>query len=246
MKKKVRTGQLLIVLFSVGLYCAEWMALQRLALPYTLLVGIGILFLDLFLISPLKAATAAVCISAFTPQPCTCNCVRLGFSRALFYKSVMLRITIWRKRLIRYTVFLAPSAMLFVISEQLHNRRSYLYSMPFFTFGIGIVGWALLILGVICIEIRLLRYKSAWYLLPFCKSATEAIRASKTVSIGCMEDIVHQTVSRPITNFTFAQWVMHQIGRSRHAYNFTEFTNTDMGTDSAHTLLDGGTHYERA
>ncbi len=248
MKDTARIEAIVLSLVALLLYAAQIVVFYQTALPYSLLATLGILFLDLFLWSPLKAGCAAVCYFTAIENSDTPSFLRYGFSQELFYKAVTLRATIWRKRTMRYALLFLPSAYLCIISERYFEASSAMHNTQIVGFIGYVCAWSLLIIGIVCVEIRLLRYQSAWYLLPVCQNAAEAIRASKTLSICHLEDIVHLTITHPFlcVHSSFAQWVVSQIQQSRHAYNFTENTNTVTGTRNAHTLSDGGNKYERA
>jgi len=247
-KDTARIGAIVLSVVALLLYVAQAVVFYQTALPYSLLATLGILFLDLFIWSPIKAGCAAVCYYTTLQNNNVSNFLRYGFSRDLFYKAVTLRAAIWRKRAVRYALLFFPSAFLFIISEKYFEEQSAMHNTQI----IGLIGYvcacAFLIVGIFCTEIRLLRYQSAWYLLPVCKSTKEAILASKTLSICHLEDLVYLTITHPFSFVSpaFAQWVTSQIQQSRHAYNFNENTNTDTGTKNARTLSDGGNEYERA
>ncbi len=246
-KNTVRVGQGTLVTLALMLYFAEIIILEQTTLPYTLLASLGVVIIDLFLWSPIRAGTAAVCWRIANQENCERGFLHYGFSPNIYGKAVILRVWIWKKRVVQYTVFLLPSAFLSVLSKQLYETALPEHAQILgLMFHVG--AWLFLLFGIVFIEIRLLRYKAAWYLLPLCQSVKEAIKASKSLSICCVEDILLLSLSHPFlfVDLSFASWVTTQTRRSRHVYIFPENTNNDTGINDVRIIPDGGNKYERA
>ncbi len=247
MKNAVRVGQGTLVALALILFFAEIIILQQTVLPYTLLASLVVIVVDLFLWSPIKAGTATLCWRITNQKNVEHGCIHYGYSPNVYGKAVVLRIWIWKKRVIQYTVFLLPSAFLSVLSEQLYATALSQHAQI-----LGLIchvgAWLFLVFGIVFIEIRLLRYKAAWYILPLCKSVKEAVNASKSLSHYCVEDILLLSLSHPFlfVNLSFASWVKTQTQRSRHVYIFPEITNNDTGINDVRIIPDGGNEYERA
>ncbi len=247
MKNTVRTGKVTLAALTLLLYLAEGFIIEFTSLPYTLLASLGILFIDLYLCSPIKAGCTTMCWHNITQSKCNHSFWYYGFTPATYGKSVVLRASIWKKRVVRYTVFLVPSAFLSVLSERFYST-TYLHNAQPFGLLCHIGAWTLLVIGVLFAEICLLRYKAAWFLIPMCNSAKEALNTAKNLSVCCLEDIVQISLANPfsIINKSFASWIATQMQHSRHVYIFSEYTNNSTGTSRVQIISDGGNEYERA
>lgn len=230
MKETIRMGQITLWALFVLLYAVGFFVIQQIPLPYTPLACLAILLVDLFLYSPIKAGTATLCRLEVTKMNTSHGFWYYGFLPPTYQKAVFLRLRLWKKRILRYAFFLLPSALLSLVGDRLYENNTHVFGLT-----CVLLARLLLTLSIVLIEISLLRYKAAWYILPLCQNAKQALKASKNLSVCCINDIVALTLQTPLASvgISTAAWVVSQTQRSRHVYIFRENTNTVTGITNA-------------
>lgn len=220
-----RYRMLLYALTAVNVI-TTYVIIQYTPSPYTVIALFGILLTDVLLRAPLKYAAVIAGGIVYKRGEGTANKKeRIGQWR----KAVTLQLWLYKTRLWRYAVAFLPAVCLRILSERVHTL-AVPYDPQVASAVMVVFSYCILILGVALVEFSLFRYMAVWYLLPLCQHAKHALRLAKTLSLYRMEEIADLCLRTLPFSTTRADWVVHQLNCSKHAYNFFENTKTVNGT----------------
>lgn len=216
---------------AVFLYVTTYTVLHFIVPPYRAVALSAVLLIELLLRAPLKYGAANACNLAVERGESGLSSITYHD----FQKAVLLQLWLWKTRLVRYIPAFLPAVCLAVLSDRMHRVVVANYNIQVFSAVITVLSHACLVVGLFIVEFSMLRYASAWYLLPRFSRIKETIRCSKKMTSYRTDEFAE--VCLHTLPFTFstarATWVSRQLKYSKHAYNSFKNTKTVNGTIDA-------------
>lgn len=219
---------------------AEWLLLQQLSPVVFHLFGSGrqteelltasalllFLLLDLLLVSPLRAGLAAFYREMDGERSSPTALVRF-YRRGRYGRAVQWRLALWLRRLLFGVPCLLPSLLLFGMGDGLLRQGLVSAEEQLIYLLLLISGLFFLLIGLLVLQLCMLRYMPAQYLLEESGSAREAIRDARRLMKGRTEETaalylrfvrwlpacllgVPYFYAAPLFRLTRSQWVAHQ------------------------------------
>lgn len=152
--------------------------------PFRMLLTLAIGFLDLLILSPLRAGQAALYRGWQNGENGRAWHIFYAFRSADYGKCVALRLQIWWRGLLRCAAAFIPAACLFALSDRLCRDGLLAASEQVAYLLLTIAAWLFLAVGVLAVWLWWLRYMPAWYLFGDTRSAGEAMRLSRHMMRG--------------------------------------------------------------
>lgn len=154
------------------------------AQPFSILGVLLFCLLDLLLRSPFRAGKAEFYYRLATGQPTSAKQVLAAFGRTHYRKAVALRAALWTRRVLFSGLLLCPSAVLLALGDQMRQSGLTTSAEQMTYFLLALTALCTLVMGSATVELLLLMYMPAWYLLSDSPTAKEAMLRSRRMMKG--------------------------------------------------------------
>lgn len=152
--------------------------------PFRMLLTLAIAFLDLLLLSPLRAGQAALYRGWQNGEDGRVWHLFSAFRSAEYGKCMALRLQIWWRGVWRCAAAFVPAACLLALSDRLCKGGLPVASEQVAYLLLTVAAWIFLAVGLLAVWLWWLRYMPAWYLLDDVRTASEAMRLSRRMMRG--------------------------------------------------------------
>lgn len=147
--------------------------------PFRMLLTLAIAFLDLLLLSPLRAGQAALYRGWQNEENRRAWQVFAAFRSTEYGRCVALRLQIWWRGVWRCAAAFVPAACLLALGDRLCRGGLSVASEQVAYLLLNVAAWIVLAVGLLAVWLWWLRYMPAWYLLGDGYSVGEAMRLSR-------------------------------------------------------------------
>lgn len=157
---------------------------EQFAQPFRLLLVLFLCLLDLLVRSPIRAGQAVLYRALNEGETGAIRLVFSAFRLREYAKAVALRAALWGRRIVWYTVAFLPTAFLLACGDLLREGGINTSAEQITYLLLAVVAGYCLLVGLFTVELHLLRYMPAWYLLRECATAREAMRRARQMMKG--------------------------------------------------------------
>lgn len=158
------------------------------AQPFLILATLAFCFFDLLLRSPIRAGKAAFYAELMRDRSLAARRILSGFQADMYQKAVSLRMALWMRRIGLYILWFSPSAVLLALSDTFRQSGLNTSTAQLAFLLLTFFAVCALVAAVVIVELRLLRFMPAWYLLEECSTAREAMRRARRQMKGQLGD----------------------------------------------------------